>query len=216
MNVLRDRDFQDLLLKYPRPPRHFVVAPSVTDEVSSEWLIKAGTGKEYKPADYLQLFVQFVADNADQIEALSILLSRPEGWGPEPLKELWDALAHAPEHFTEANLQKAFGAAYQMGLADIISMVKRAVEETSPLYTAEERVAQAVGRVVGERALTTEQGKWMALIRRHLVSNLSIDKQDFDLIPVLAARGGWTPANRAFGGKLADLLGSLNRELVAA
>ena len=216
MNVLRDADFQELLLKYPRPQRKFFVAPEATDEVSSEWLIKAGTGKEYKPADYLQLFAQFVTANADQIEALSILLSRPEGWGAEALKELREALTQAPAHFTEANLQKAFGVAYHKALADIISMVKRAAEEASPLYTAEERVAQAVGRVVGERELTTEQGKWMALIRRHLVANLSIDREDFDLMPVLSDRGGWVPANRAFGGQLADLLSSLNKELVAA
>jgi type I restriction enzyme R subunit len=56
----------------------------------------------------------------------------------------------------------------------------------------------------------------MALIRRHLVANLSIDKEDFDLMPVLSDRGGWVPANKAFGGKLAELLGSLNKELVAA
>jgi type I restriction enzyme R subunit len=164
----------------------------------------------------LQLFAQFVTDNATQIEALSILLSRPEGWGAEPLKELRDVLAQAPEHFTEANLQKAFGVAYQKALADIISMVKKAAQDASPLYTAEERVNRAVGRVVGERELTPDQGKWMVLIRRHLIANLSIDEGDFELMPVLSDRGGWAPANRAFGGKLSDLLASLNKELVAA
>lgn len=216
MQVLRDADFQKLLLSYPRPRRSFFVAPSAVDEVSSEWLIKGGTGREYKPADYLELFAQFVSDNADQIEALSILLSRPEGWGAEPLKALRDALVLAPEHFTEANLQRAFGVTYHKGLADIISMVKRAAEATSPLYTAEERVAQASNRVVGDRELTAAQDKWMALIQRHLVANLSIDRVDFDLVPVLSDRGGWAPANRAFGGKLAELLASLNKELVAA
>lgn len=216
MTLLRNADFQELLLKYPRPQRRFFVAPGATDEVSSEWLIKAGTGKEYKPADYLQLFSRFVTDNADHIEALSILLSRPEGWGAEALKGLREALTQAPEHFTEANLQKAFGVAYHKALADIISMVKKAAEDASPIYTAEERVDHAVGRVVGERELTTEQGMWMSLIRRHLVANLSIDREDFDLMPVLSDRGGWVPANRAFDGKLVNLIASLNKELVAA
>jgi type I restriction enzyme R subunit len=216
MKVLRDEDFQRLLLSYPRPFRKFFVAPHATDEVSSEWLIKGGTGKEYKPADYLQLFAQFIKDNAGEVEALAILLSKPDGWGAAPLQELRDVLLTAPEHFTEANLQKAFNVARHKALADIISMVKNAVRETSPLYNAEERVAQALGRVVGDTKLTPDQGKWMALIRRHLVANLSIDKEDFDLMPVLSDRGGWAPANKAFGGKLAELLGSLNKELVAA
>jgi type I restriction enzyme R subunit len=216
MKVLRDGDFQELLLSYPRPNRKFFVAPGTKDEVTSEWLIKGGTGKEYKPADYLQLFVQFIKDNEDEVEALSILLSRPEGWGSAPLQELRNALITAPEHFTEANLQKAFNVARHKALADIISMVKNAVHETSPLYNAEERVAQAVSRVVGEKELTAEQNRWVGLIRRHLVANLSIDREDFDLVPVLSDRGGWVPANKAFGGKLAELLGSLNKELVAA
>jgi type I restriction enzyme R subunit len=216
MKVLRDNDFQQLLLTYPRPQRKFFVAPSAMDDVSSEWLIKGGAGQEFKPDDYLKLFAQFVKENTDQIEALSILLSRPEGWGAAPLKELHDALVTAPEHFTEANLQRAFSVSRHKALADIISMVKNAAQEASPLYTAEERVAQAMGKVVGETELTPEQGRWMALIRRHLVVSLSIDKDDFDLVPVLSDRGGWVPANKAFDGKLADLLASLNRELVAA
>jgi type I restriction enzyme R subunit len=216
MRILRDEDFQKLLLSYPRPKRHFVIAPTAKDEVSSEWLIKAGTGKEYKPEDYLQLFTRFVQENTTQVEALSILLSRPEGWSVGALQELRDALRQAPEHFSESNLQRAFRATHHKALVDIISMVKKAAEGTSPLYTAEERVAKAVGQVVGDLDLTADQGKWMTLIRRHLVANLSIDKDDFDLVPVLADRGGWGPANRAFDGKLAELLGSLNKELVAA
>ena len=62
MKILRDKDFQDLLVNYPRPPRTFFVASGVEDEVSSEWLIKGATGQEYKPADYLKAFETFVRD----------------------------------------------------------------------------------------------------------------------------------------------------------
>ena len=62
MKILRDKDFQDLLVNYPRPPRTFFVASGVEDEVTSEWLIKGATGKEYKPADYLEAFETFVRD----------------------------------------------------------------------------------------------------------------------------------------------------------
>jgi type I restriction enzyme R subunit len=64
--------------------------------------------------------------------------------------------------------------------------------------------------------LTQEQDQWLDYIRQHLVQNLSIEKGDFDLIPVLSSRGGWGRANRVFDGKLAELLAELNRELVAA
>ena len=216
MRALRDPDFQDLLVNYTRPPRTFLVAATVQDEVSSEWLIKGATGQEYKPADYLTAFETFVRSNADQVEAISILLSRPQGWGSQPLRELRQALSQTPEHFTEENLRRAFQVAHHKALVDIISMVKRAALDTSPLYTAEERVNQAIDRVTAGRQLTDEQAKWVEHIRQHLVANLSIDREDFANVPVLLNRGGWGKANRVFGGELADLLEDLNRELVAA
>jgi type I restriction enzyme, R subunit len=216
MRILRDKDFQSLLSNYPRPPRTFLVASAAQDEVSSEWLIKGATGQEYKPADYLTAFEVFVRANTDQIEAISILLSRPQGWGSQALRNLREALLQTPEHFTEDNLRRAFQVAHHKALVDIISMVKRAALETSPLYTAEERVNQAINRVTKGRQLTDDQAKWIEHIRQHLVANLSIDRDDFENVPVLHNRGGWGRANRVFDGELADLLEQLNEELVAA
>jgi type I restriction enzyme, R subunit len=216
MNLLRDKPFQDLLTKYPRPDRIFLVAAGATDTVSSEWLIKGGIGQEFKPDDYLRLFSEFVQNNSTHIEALSILLSRPQGWGTEPLRELRKALAKAPEHFTEENLQRAHAVTSHKALADIISMVKRAAENGSSLYTAEERVGRAMDRVVARLSPTADQAKWLDYIRVHLIANLSIDRDDFENVPVLSNRGGWGRANQVFDGKLADVLADLNKELVAA
>lgn len=216
MRTLRDADFQKLLVDYPRGGRTFIVAPGVSDEVSSEWLIRSGTGQEYKPSEYLEAFASFVQEQQDQVEAIRILLSRPREWGASPLTELRRALTQAPEHFTEANLQRAFDITYSKALIDIISMVKHAAVDTSPLLTSEERVNQAVDRVTAERQLSRAEAKWMEYIRQHLVANLSIEREDFEAIPVLSDHGGWGRADRAFGGKLASLIEELNEELVAA
>lgn len=216
MRILRDRNFQHLLSTYPRPGRNFLVAASVQDAVDSEWLIRGATGQEYKPADYLTAFETFVRTNAKEVEALSILLSRPQGWGSDALRALREQLKQAPEHFTEDNLRRAFQIAKHKALVDIISMVKWAALETSPLLTAEERVTEAVRRVTEGRPLTDEQLKWIEHIRQHLVANLSIDRDDFENVPVLLNRGGWGRANRVFDGELAELLADLNRELAAA
>ncbi|MBN2445666.1 MAG: restriction endonuclease subunit R, partial [Phycisphaerae bacterium] len=154
--------------------------------------------------------------HAEEISAITILLSRPQEWGAEPLRELREKLVQSTEHFTEANLQRAFQVAHHKALVDIISMVKRAATETAPLFTAEERVDAAIARVTAGRQFTDEQAKWMEHIRQHMVQNLSIEPQDFKDIPVLADRGGWGRANRTFDGQLADLLDQLNEELVAA
>jgi type I restriction enzyme R subunit len=216
MNILRDPSFQDLLENYPRGTRTFVVASSAVDEVSSEWLIRGATGREYQPEDYLTAFAGFVRNQAEQVDAISVLLNRPKGWNPRALTELRDVLSRAPEHFTETNLEKAFRAKYGKALVDIISMVKRAALDTAPLLTAQERVKAAVAKVIAERELTDEQRQWMGYIEQHLIENLSIDREDFDLIPILSSRGGWRRANRIFDDQLPDLIKQLNEELVAA
>jgi type I restriction enzyme R subunit len=70
--------------------------------------------------------------------------------------------------------------------------------------------------VVAGRTLTEAQTKWIEYIRQHLVANLSIERDDFEAIPVLSDHGGWGTANRVFEGQLAELINELNEELVAA
>jgi hypothetical protein len=41
------------------------------------------------------------------------------------------------------------------------------------------------------KSFTPEQQRWLDHIREHLVENLSIDRNDFDAILVLADAGGW-------------------------
>jgi type I restriction enzyme R subunit len=152
MQILRDDDFQRLLEDYPRGQRTFIVASTVTDSVSSEWMIKGADGKQYKPDDYITVFAEFVRLNASAIDALAILLSRPTDWKPEALLALRNALKGAPQHFTEVNLERAFRACYHKALVDIISMVKHAAADTAPLLTAGERVDAAIEAVVDRRA----------------------------------------------------------------
>lgn len=216
MEMLRSPAFQDLLVNYKRPVRTFLIAHGVEDRVESDWLIRGADGKEYKPEDYLQAFERFVAEHRDSIDAIAILLARPSEWSPQALKELREKLATAPERFTEGHLRRAFEATHQKALLDIISMVKRAADEQAALFTAEERVTAAIDSVVVGRKLTADQAKWLDYIRQHLIKNLSIDQEDFDLLPIFAARGGWGRANRIFEGKLSDLLHDVTKELVAA
>jgi len=215
MRLLRDENFQDLLVNYPRPPRRFVVAPEAQDEVSSVWLIRDGSGQEHKPEDYLAAFARYVRENPDHVEAVRILLDRPQEWGTDVLAELRSKLSANKFRFTEDNLERAHAAQYHKSLVDIISMVKHAAKESEPLLTATERVDAALGRLVQGQSLNDEQKAWLTRIRDHLVSNLSIDPADFDDLPVFSREGGWGRANRVFDGRLAELLKRINEALAA-
>lgn len=215
MAILRDPDFQQLLADYPRAPRSFTVAYGTEDTVSSALAIRDGA-QTYKPEDYLAAFAEFVRENTDHLDALRILLNRPRDWSPEALKQLRETLrTGAPRRFTERNLQIAHEARYDKALADLISMVKHAVREEEVLTTAEERVARALGKLSFGKALTEPQTKWLDRIRAHLIENLSIDREDFDAVPVLADAGGWGRADRDFEGRLSDIVIRLNEAIAA-
>lgn len=211
MALLRDENFQDLLLNYPRAPRTFLVAYETQDAVSSTTLI----GRDYRAEDYLAAFARFVRENPEKIEAIRILLNRPKDWSTTALIELRTKLAAAPERFTEEQLRKAHELHYRKALVEIISMVKHAADEQQPLYTAAERVQLAFAKVTKGKAFTPAQQQWLSLIEAHLIENLTIDVSDFDLLPVFTRRGGLSQATRVFAGQLQDLIVRLN-EAVAA
>jgi type I restriction enzyme R subunit len=215
MRLFREDGFQELLQNYPRRPKLFLRAIENEDQVSSEYLIRDGLGKEHKPEDYLQMFARFVQENPAQIEAVRILLDRPADWSTEALKELQQKLSAAPERFTVNVLQKAHQLRYNKAMVDIISMVKHAATQQNPLLTATERAAAAIRLISTGRSFTVDQQRWLDLIQQHLAANLTIERDDFDIIPAFVGAGGWGKANNVFDGKLDSLLSELNRAIAA-
>jgi type I restriction enzyme R subunit len=215
MTLLRDENFQRLLVDYERAQRLFVKAYETEDAVSSSWLVRGADGKEYKPEDYLVAFARFVKDNPAKVEAIAILLDRPKEWSTDALGELRQKLAASTERFTVPQLQKAHQLQYNKALVDIISMVKHAAREQEPLYTAEERVQHAFEQVTKGKAFNDDQQKWLERIREHMIANLSIDKEDFEVVPIFTRFGGWSPANRTFNNTLDNIIRDLNEAIAA-
>jgi type I restriction enzyme R subunit len=215
MTLLRNKKFQDLLQNYPRKPRVFFVTYDTEDKVESERLIRDGSGVEWKPEDYLTAFARFVQENAVRIEAIRILLNRPQQWGTDALGELRKTLATTPQRFTVENLQRVHAVRYHKALVDLISMVKHAARDQEPLLTADERVDRALATITAGRTFKLDQQRWLDRIREHLITNLTIDREDFDTLPIFARDGGWGVANKAFEGKLDDLVQQINGAIAA-
>jgi len=216
MRLLQNKDFQDLLVGYKRPPRSFIKAYEHPDEVSSMMVLRDVAGREYKPEDYLVAFERFIRENPDHVDAVRILLDRPRDWSASALRELRDKLRTNPLRFTEENLQRAHAVRYKKPLADIISMVKHAASEQAPLLTATERVEKAFAKVTAGQTFTPDQTKWLGRIRDHLRQNLSIEREDFELIPIFVDAGGWGAIRRVFGDRKLDTLIHELNEAVAA
>jgi type I restriction enzyme, R subunit len=211
MNLLRDAGFQDLVQNYPKPPKTFLVGYDVQDRVTSRAVERGGQYGQ-SPIDYLDAFAQFIQENAAQIEAIQILTARPQAWNTETLTQLRQALAR--HQFPEPALQQAHEQVHHK-LADIISMVKRAIAPETPLFTAEERVNRALEQVSTGKAFTEDQLKWLGYIREHLIQNLSIEVEDFEDAPIFNRYGGKGKANKVFQGQLGPLIAEINGAIAA-
>jgi type I restriction enzyme R subunit len=51
------------------------------------------------------------------------------------------------------------------------------------------------------------------LIQAHLVENLTVEREDFDTLPVFTLRGGLSQATRVFAGQLDGLLYQFNEAI---
>jgi len=209
MKLLRNPDFQHLLLNYQRAKRVFLIGYEAKDSVTSRQLF----GKYDKPEDYLEAFTSFIRNNKDQLDALRVLRKRPQDWNPEVLSKLrGDLGSHG---FGEKRLRDAHKKVHH-ALADVISIVKHAINEQEPLLTPEQRVATALEELKAFHAFTLEQEKWLAFIGKHLEENLSISEDDLDSQPVFTNRGGLARARKLFGNELAKMIERINYTLAAA
>lgn len=213
MQVLSDPQFQGLAVDYEKAPKMFLVAPEAIDVVGSEVLFRTKDGRQLKPDEYLLAFEKYVTENPDRVAAIEILLNMPKEFSLETLRELRQKLEERPERFTEDRLSKArkLRQRYDKELSDIISLVREAVfdDESTP----DERAYEALAKIRETVDLTPEQEKWLELIRAYLPRNLIISREDFRMPPFSRA-GGWSKANRVFGGKLEDLLQVINEVMV--
>ena len=105
---------------------------------------------------------------------------------------------------------------YNKELADIISMIKHAANEDELLLNAEERVNGAFEMLTTGKTFTDDQMKWLERIRMHLIENLSIDKEDFDSLPIFQRGGGWVAADRVFDSNLESFLHEVNTAVATA
>ncbi len=212
LQLLRNKDFQNLLENYPRPQKVFFRGYDIVDTVEDAVMFRVGS--EYqKPEDYLKLFEHFVKDNPEQIEAIKILLARPKKWNTEALEDL-RAKLHKND-FSEKDLQRGHELVYKKPLADIISMIQHAGNSMLPILTARERVAYAVAKITQGHTFSDEQLTWLAYIKEHLVENLALAEEDFAIMPVFERHGGLGKAREIFGTKFDTLIQKVNEALAA-
>lgn len=213
MELLRNEQFQKLLVEYERAKKVFIVGYEVQDNVSSLVLFEADGRFDLQPADYLIAFSEFVKRKENEISAISILLNKPRDWNTNALNELKKTLKESD--YDETHLQKAHKIVYHKDAVDIISMVKHAAKETEPLLSPDERVNQAIQKVTAGKKLNYDQQKWMEYIKEHLKQNMTLDEEDFSIVPALSDRGGLSKFKKVFATEYNQIINEINIAIAA-
>lgn len=212
LNILKNKDFQKLLTAYKRPPSVFYIAHEADDTVYSEVVFNVGD-KFLKPSDYLVAFTEFVKEHKQDIEAMKVVLEKPRGWNTSVLKDL--RLLLAKNHFQESDLRNAHRLVYHKSLVDIISMIKHADKTNEPLLNINERIDKAIEKVFGNIILDSAQYEWINYIKEHLVTNLTLDEEDFNDMPIFESHGGLGRFKKLFKEDYKVLIEEINTAIAA-
>ena len=201
----------------------------VIDPVSRDELLEAGFSPEakQKAQALVQRFEQFVADKKDEIAALQFFYSVPHRrrLRYDDIKALAAALGEAPVGCSQEQLWRAYeilardrvrGASARRMLVDVVSLVRYALKQDDELVpfaeTVQARFASWLAKQGGR--FTSEQVKWLEMIREQVATSVEITIDDFDGVPFLQ-EGGLGRAQLVFGGKLAEVLREVNEVLAA-
>lgn len=205
------------------------------DVVTLDDVVKAGPRGDLR-ANYdtdqalVSEFQAFCRDHKDELDALTVLYSRPYAQRPtrEQMVELMQVLKSPPRQWTGERLWAAYvqverekvkGAGRTRVLGDLIRLVRHAIGAEPELEPFADQVQARFDRWLAHqqargRQFTAEQQAWLGLIRDRIVVDLEVRMEDFEEAPFVE-RGGLGKVHSLFGGGLEELLGELNRELVA-
>lgn len=171
--------------------------------------VTRGYGEGVRPADFIDAFQTFVRDNANKIDALNLVVTRPRDLTRESLREL--RLALDARHFTESALRTAWRDRTNEDIAaSIIGFIRQAALG-DPLISYAERVDAAIRKVASTHDLDDVQRRWLDRIGDEMKSQVVIDRQAFD-DPPFAQQGGYRRLNKIFGGELDAILEEIRTE----
>lgn len=172
--------------------------------------VERGYGDAERPQDYLESFNQFLRENMNKIPALLVVTQRPRELTRAQLKEL--RLLLDASGFSETNLQVAWREMTNEDIAaSIIGFIRQAALGDG-LVPYGERVDKAMRQILASRSWTVPQRKWLERIGQQLKVEVIVDREAFER-GQFKAQGGFNRINKAFDGKLEEILGEINQAL---
>jgi type I restriction enzyme R subunit len=186
------------------------VAKVISDAFDSVISVEHGYGGGKRPTDYLAAFQQFIEEHRNQFAALMVVCTRPRELTRAQLRELKLKLDAAG--YAEAHLRTAFRDATNQDIAATIIGFIRQRALGSPLVPYAARVDRAVTKLLAANTFTSPQKKWLERIAAQLKQEVVVDSEAFDR-GAFANHGGWKNVDKAFGGRLQQVMNDLGDEV---
>lgn len=204
------------------------------DHINTDQITNVGFSQqtEAKAQATIAAFADYLKTHKDEIAALGFFYQQPyqrRQLTLDMIEELHDHLAKPPLMLTTERLWSAYarikgnqvkGNDRHRQLTDLISLVRFALDldtELKPFSDqVDKRFQEWIFRHNAQRgtAFTPEQTEWLRLMKDHIASSCSINRDDFDYAE-LADKGGLQKAWHLFGAQLDPLMTEMNEELVA-
>ncbi len=178
--------------------------------------IERGYGEATRPEDYLEGFSAFVRDPGNDLPALTTVLTKPWELTRKDLREL--KLALDQRGYSETTLATAWRETTNQEMAASIMGWIRQAALGDPLMPYEQRVEQALQRILASRSWSKPQRDWLQRIANQTKAITIVDREalDDDLLFFKREGGGWPRLNRLFGGELDGVLQEFQRQVWAA
>lgn len=172
--------------------------------------VARGYGSADKPEDFLDSFTSFVRNNVNKIAALTVVVQRPRELTRTQLRALRLELDRLG--FSETNLRRAWQDARNEDIAASIIGYVRQAAIGDPLVPYEDRVREAMKRILAKRAWSDPQRQWLKRIAEQIQREIVVDREALDQEP-FRDDGGFRRLNKIFDGRLETVLSELNEEL---
>ena len=177
----------------------------------------------------VESWTQYLLDNRDEIDALTVLYASPQGQRAtfSQLRELADRIQRAPHNWTPDLLWRAYEKvevgkvthADHTQVTDLVSLVRFALKADDELvpYADKVQTRYQTWLLQQEQAgatFTDRQRWWLDRIADVIAASAGISHKDLDDAP-FSERGGTDGALADLGDATGDYIDQLNKELTA-
>ncbi|MFB2683345.1 type I restriction-modification system endonuclease [Shewanella mangrovisoli] len=172
--------------------------------------ITTGYGDGQKPEDYLRSFNDFVNANSNRLLAIQTVIQAPWELTRQSLKEL--ALVLEQNKFREQDLQVAWHEVKKEDIAArIIGFIRQAAIGEA-LIPFEQRVDNALNRILASQQWKTPQIQWLNTIAKQMKATTIVDEAALEQ-GIFQHQGGVKRANKLFEQPIANVLLMFNKAL---